>query len=222
MALYSLESPKSLQRVAGNPVAVDTSYLVSLSDTTHQFFNLVSTFHLSAQSQNTEFIISVIVRQEFIKMVRKNLFVSAMHNLASNDPSFSARYRQCIGQSPTSGSISMNYEKIVKDHIKNHDIYLLLQTIQTDIWQETQRLEKQAGVYYMSGMGSISWDDLGALMHDTGIASPDGMIANMAMYLEIESILTTDCDYASIAHEIDVYMPLRIAQACKSYDPLID
>ncbi|MCW3097979.1 MAG: hypothetical protein JWL77_3597 [Chthonomonadaceae bacterium] len=222
MALYSLESVHSPQRVAGNPVAVDTSYLIALSNPRHLFFNSVNTFHAQAQANGTEFVISVVVRQEFIKMVRKSLFADAMNNLASSDNAIYLRYQSILRQTPTSARLADNCEKIVKDHVRRGDTSVILNAVNTDIWQEVQRLEAQAGMYYMSGTWASSWDDLGMLMQATGIAAPDGMIANMALSLALDAIVTTDCDYACISSIVDVYMPLTVALSCKAYDATND
>ena len=236
MALYSLESSKSPQRVAGQFVAVDTSYLISLSDPVHNFNPAVSKFHTDALAQNAGFAISVTVRHEFMKMIRKNLFANAMNTLASNNAALHARYQgiihvvkyqrrgQSINVQVTLTELAYCCEAIVKDHAKAGDTFNLLGAISTDVWTEVQRLERQAGTLYMSSVqgNAPSWDELGKLMELTGIAATDGMIVNMALFLEIGSIVTTDCDFVCVSDIMDVYMPLGIARQCSVYDPTQD
>ncbi len=93
-----------------------------------------------------------------------------------------------------------------------------------DVWQEVQLLEYQASINYATipSANVIDWSAVGLLMQNTGMAPTDTMIANFALTIGADAILTTDSDYAPVENLIDVYMPRRGAEQCRAYDSSID
>ncbi len=78
--------------------------------------------------------------------------------------------------------------------------------------------EKEGGFTYLTGSKGISWTKLGNLMQDYCLNSNDAMIANIAFSIGASAIVTTDCNYAQVADEIDIYMPSDVADSCVAYD----
>ena len=227
MPIYTYESSNTLSRLANKLVIVDTSYLQDLSDPNEENFPIVFPFHRDAVANNTKFVLNVVVRQEFLKLVRKSLLIDAMLTLAQSDARIEDRYRAAtnIRTNPLSYSnLNGTYERIYKDHLKLGDADLLLNALNRDFWHEVQLLEAQANIAYVGApsVGSITWESLGILMQNTGMAPTDAMIANCAFSIGADAILTTDTDYAPVGDLIDVYMPDRLATQCAAYDLKID
>jgi hypothetical protein len=97
MPIYSFEGSQTVNRLAGKLVMVDTSYLIALSDEDDRYHNCIQPFHFSARTNGTAFIHNVVVRQEFLKDVRKKLLIGAMIELAAQDPQIEERYRRVTG-----------------------------------------------------------------------------------------------------------------------------
>ena len=227
MPIYTYESPHSLPRLANKFVIVDTSYLQDLSDPNEENFETILEFHRQALANNTTFSLNVVVRQEFIKLVRKTLLINAIMDLSRTDPVMETRYRTVTGFTSkpfTPENLKNAYEQIYKNHLKKNDFNLLLDAMKTDIWQEVQMLEDKANITYVSApsKGADTWEALGELVQKTGMTPTDAMIVNFAFMIDADAIVTTDCDYAPVEESIDVYMPLSIAQQCGTYDPSLD
>jgi predicted nucleic acid-binding protein len=227
MPIYTYESPNSVSRLANKLVVVDTSYLQDLSDPNEENFASVFAFHQQALANDTRFLLNEVVRQELLKLVRKTLLIGAMLVVSSRDSALEARYRFLtnIRTQPLSPqNLNTTYERICKDHSKRGDTHLLLNALSKDIWRGVQQHERQANITYASSgsAGVVTWDALGELMQNTGMASTDGMIADFAFTIGADAIVTTDSDYAPVEDLIDVYMPRRIADQCNDYNSAID
>lgn len=231
MPLYTFTSLFSASRVTNQLLVADTSYLIALSDSNDDSHQSASNFHKAALASGTQFIINVIVRQEFIKWVRNIQLLKAMVTLANADATIDSRYRRILKSKAAAPSASVPLERkhiktrvdsLHKSHVTNDDVSRLTPYLTTDIWQEVQRLEKQSAIYYVSGAGSISWDDLGVTLAKYGTDVTDSMIANFAFFAGASAIATTDVDYAQFAPDIDVYMPETVAKACAAYNPQLD
>jgi len=223
MALYTFESPRTKQRLFHKTVVVDASYLVALSDATDNHFPIVAPLHFQLKS-GTYFLINLVARQEFIKKIRSNLLINALLHLAS-DPAVEARYSHIAGINPAkslnTANLGAHLDRLFKDHVRNGDTKQLLDALSTDIWFQTQRLEKQANMSYQEASGT-TWDNVGRVIQLTGLAPADAMIANFALAVGADAILTTDCDFACLASIIDVYTPVAVAKGCVVYNPTID
>src|SRR5580704_9543976 len=93
MALYSLDKPSSIQRVSGQVIVPDTSYLIPLRHTSAKIHGIVSKFHADALAARTEFFINVVIRHEQLRDARKRQVIAALRSLiAANNP-IAARYR---------------------------------------------------------------------------------------------------------------------------------
>lgn len=91
MTLYTLESPRSAERVAGKIVVADSSYLISFTRSdTHSAS--VDAFHKAALKRGAHFFINVIVRHEFMQKVRLGSLALAMQSLANGDAAVASRY----------------------------------------------------------------------------------------------------------------------------------
>src|SRR5258707_2336518 len=150
MPLYTFDSPRTPARLFETNLIADTSYLISYSDASHHFYPSVSTFHISSIANSATFFINVIVRQEFIKMVRKQALVVAMTALARADPSIEARYKSVLGISrPLRPSDFTNsYVELYKEHTRLDDTAALLAALRFDIWREVYPLETIADMTY--------------------------------------------------------------------------
>ena len=223
MPIYTYESPNSPTRLTNKLAVVDTSYLQDLSDPHEENFLTVFAFHQKALTGNTRFRVNTVVRQEFLKLVRKSLLINAILNLSNSDPALEARYRLATNiraQPLTLQNLNSTYERIYKDHSRQGDTSLLLDVMTTDVWQEVQLLETQANINYavVPSASVIDWSAIGLLIQNTGMAPTDAMIANFALTIGADALLTTDSDYAPVENLIDVYMPRRVADQCRAYD----
>src|SRR5437016_4879087 len=96
MALHTFESPRAAGRLTGQVGVLDTSYLVALLDPNDTHFLSAITFHRTVSGVAADFVLSLVVRQEFLKRVRKNLLIGAALSLAASDPAIEARYRRVL------------------------------------------------------------------------------------------------------------------------------
>ncbi len=195
MALLTFESPNSARNIANKIVVTDTSYLVTLSDTNDPYYSTFTSFHNQAVLDGTNFFINVIVRQEFIKQVRKAQLIEAILALASSDPGLEARYKNVAGitrpgKTLTASNLNAQHDEIFKDHVRQGDYNILVNALRTGIWDEAKRIENTTSVNYVSDVGQISWEDLGALMNRSGLAPTDCMIANFAFFIQADAIVT--------------------------------
>ena len=224
MALYTFQGLRAADRLAGKTVVADTSYLIAISDPDEKFYQDAMTLHEPASKNSTKFIINVIIRQEFLKQIRKIQYIQAILQLSQQSPQLDSRYKQVLSQNVdlTAKNLKYRYEDIYKDHVQKMDCDILFSALNKNVWDEVKTLEAQAGVLYLSRSGSLSWDDLGELMSENGLSPADGMITNFALKAEADAIVTTDCDYAQVADIIDVYMPAEVADTCDAYDITLD
>lgn len=59
-------------------------------------------------------------------------------------------------------------------------------------------------------------------MSDVCMDATDAMIANLALNIGADAILTTDCDFVCLAPILDVYVPQSVAKQCANYDESSD
>ena len=230
MAIYSYQSPHSIGRLSNKIVMIDTSYLIGIADTDDVHANLLQPFHFQATGNGTVFVVNVIVRQEFIKDIRKKILAEAFLTILRENPELEERYRAATNiktKALSFENIVKNIDSLQKSHAREGDINLLygaLMRDNQDIWKEVQRLEETLGLQYRGGTGNSQdlWDALGAMMKITCMSATDAMIANLAIAINADAILTADSDFVAIASSIDVFMPLDVARECTSYEETAD
>ncbi len=132
---------------------------------------------------------------------------------------------------------SDSYNKIYKDHVRKGDLQILLDKLEGNIWQTVDTFEKDGKFTFLGSKQTseiaradqspgekrkFSWQNLGELLEETCLNSNDAMIVNFAFSVVADAIVTTDSDFAQVSDRIDVYMPARLADLCKAYDPVED
>jgi len=226
MALLTFESPNSIAKIKNKLIVADTSYLITLSDANDGRNFLFDDFHFKTLNAGANFIINVIVRQEFIKKTREIQMIEAIWDLYTTNPLLQSRYHTVLNfkyKPLTLANLgSSNADKIYKDHVKQNDSPMLLAALKKNIWDDVKQFEKRANLTYFGGGGQQSWDDMGKLMQTTGLSATDAMIANFALAIGADGIITGDCDFAPLSDILDIYIPNSIASMCKIYDPAKD
>ena len=220
MPVYSFESPRSVPRLAHAVATADTSYLIGLClDKKPSIIQ----FHEDAINHKTEFFINSVVRQEFLKCLRKSTIINGIRELVKNDASFEARYQALLHPRPFRPSeLDYTFEKIYKNHIRKDDVGLLLDSNLDIAAQEAGFLDYAKINYYETNDKEVSFDDLCQLINLYGIVPSNGMIATFAFTIGARAIITLDTDFASLSDAIDVYMPREYADKCAVYEPSAD
>jgi hypothetical protein len=98
MALFSFESPTSFRRLQNKRIVADSSYLYRLSDKTDFRHKTVLNFHERVKRIGGQFFINVVIRQEFLREVRKVQMIDTLLYLATTDPVLKARYVNKVNQ----------------------------------------------------------------------------------------------------------------------------
>ena len=219
MSIYSFESPRSIPRLAHAIAATDTSYLIGLCLDKRPS---IVQFHEDALSQKTEFFVNSVVRQEFLKYLRKSIIKNGIRDLVSSDPSLAARYQTVLGQPFHLRNLDYTFEKIYKDHVRRNDVSLLLDP-NLDVEAEEAGFLNYAKInYYETNDKEVGYDDLCQLINLYGMVPSDGMIAAFAFTIGAQAIVTLDTDFAHLSHSIDIYMPRDTADKCTLYQPTAD
>ena len=200
MSIYTLESPNSPSRVATRLLVVDTSYMQDLADKHEEDHISVHEFHTRARAQKAKFRINDIVRQEFIKLVRKSHLIESIIDSVARDAQLEQRYRGVTGitrQELSPHNLRHDFERIYKDHIKQDDMQLLLSVLRLDALEVVLKLEMRTGIYYSSSpeANRASWEALGELVKVMGMSPADANIVLFALSIGADAIVTTDIDY---------------------------
>lgn len=224
MPLYTFESQTSFLRLRDKTVVVDTSYLINLIDINAPNNSLIFSFHEKVKQLNSRFIINAIVRQEFLKEIRKVQMIDTLLHLASTDPTLRTRYARFAGNRPlTARQLSNCYDKIYKDYLRAGDVNNLISSWQGSIESHALTQQQATRMNYYDDLENIVWSSLSRLMQNTGLAPTDAMIANFAFSSGADAIVTTDLDFIQVSSVIDVFMPAYLAnQATSIYNPAID
>ncbi len=229
MPLYTFESSSSFLRLKDKIIVADTSCLISLTDPDDINHSTILKFHKNVLGLNSLFLINVVVRQEFLKEIRKVQMIDTMLYLASRNPDLRARYAKFAkikhsGTAPLiAGQLKNCYDAIFKDHLRMGDVQELTSAWRGNINDTVLEQEKELHLEYYITAGGLAWGSLGDLMQTTGMAPTDAMIANFALSIEADAIVTTDLDFMQVSGVIDVFIPTGLANhAIHVYDPLID
>ena len=231
MPIFTYEKHQSSKSLADKLAMVDTSYMIVLSDEDDSRNPIVAPFHINATQNGATFAINSVVRQEFIKDVRKKVLVDAILALSVSDENLADRYKLILGQDKpvTEASLRHGYDRIYKDHIKKADTFLIrssLATSESNIWEKVSRFESAAHLTYTRPKTGTSadglWISLGSLMAAVCMDATDAMITNLAINIGADAIVTADCDFACLSPIFDIYLPKDIAEQCQGYDETID
>lgn len=238
MALYTFESERSYLNLKDGAVVADSSYLYCLSDKSDPRYGLVLDFHQRTKKINSEFFINVVVRQEFLKQVRKVQMIETMLYVARKYRHIKAAYiidANFAHQHPDKRHLQIHdnqirpdhlqdcYDALFKEHLRRGDVDTLTKSWQGNVSDYVTEQEKNMDLIYYSAQGSMSWDALYRLMQVSGMASTDAMICNFALTIGANAIVTADLDYIQMAKTIDVFMPHDLAvKAPHIYDPGLD
>ncbi len=221
-----MDRESGFKRVSGQVIVPDTSYLIPLRAKDYYDQDIreeVLNFH-DAVKDSVEFFINVTIRHEQLRDVRERYVVLAIQELVKSNKPIEARYRSLDKFKddirPIDDIIKANSEFLFKHHIKANDEALILKYLTADIMAEYMEFESASDLTYMSGGWPDSWNSLGQLMNASYMEPTDAMILNFAKYIEAQAILTCDVGFAVASHEIDVYMPSRLARHCRGrYNP---
>jgi predicted nucleic acid-binding protein len=240
MALFSFESLTSYLKLRDKSIVADSSYLYRLTDKTDFRHGLILAFHQKVRPINGQFFINVVIRQEFLREIRRVQMIDTMLHLATVDRNLRARYiakanarnsrnyyKQHLiisGNDPlTAEHLNDCYDDLFKEHLRNGDVQRLISNWKGNVDSSATAQEQAMQMNYISGGGSIPWNSLHKLMQATGMAPTDAMITNFALSIGADAIVTTDLDYMQVASIIDVFMPFSLAkQATGIYDPTND
>lgn len=240
MALYSFESLRSYLKLRDRRIVADSSYLYRLSDTTDPRHNLVLNFHQRVRPINGKFFINVVIRQEFLREIRRVQMIDTMLYLVNKYPGrFRTRYVTSAnkknlrrpetqhlvitGNRPlTAEHLKECYDDLFKEHLRKGDVQMLNSNWIGNVDSYYQAQEQSMQMNYKSFGGTMDWTKLNNLMQATGMAPTDAMITNFALVMGA-AIVTTDLDYMQVANITDVFMPYSLARQAKGiYDRNLD
>lgn len=222
MRLYSLESPRSIERVSGKILVPDTSYLIHLANRNEEFHNIVNEFHTNALNTSSEFYINVVIRHEFLRYLRSAELIRVLMILNRED-SFIKDIHQYSKIEDIDEFIRTNSEYIYKQYLKKGQCQRVINKMRYDIWDEICKFEKAHELEYLSGSTGDAWPNLGKVIMEYCLEPTDAMIYNFASSIDAEVIVTCDVGYANLNKKIDVYMPNRLAVQCNGiYDESCD
>lgn len=157
MGLYSLESPTSINRVSGQVIVPDTSYLIPLRIVDHEFHNAISDFHKATLLSKSEYFINVTIRHEQLRDFRERQVIQSLTQLVANNPRMESRYRSIPKFKDDAARsiddiIEDHSEFLLKHHIRSGDDHLVRRYMITDILTEYLRFESSADLIYVGGL----------------------------------------------------------------------